>query len=54
MLEIKSWILSFGSSAEVLQPPELRKSIEEEIRHLQRVYGSSSIQHPHSSTGEKA
>lgn len=54
ILEIKSWILSFGSSAEVLQPPELRKSIEEEIRHLQRVYGSSSIQRPHSSTGEKA
>jgi len=53
LLEIKSWVFSFGSSAEVIQPLELRHGIEEEIRQLQEVYGNSTNQRPHSSVGRK-
>ncbi|ADQ14414.1 helix-turn-helix transcriptional regulator [Halanaerobium hydrogeniformans] len=36
--EIKSWILSFGSDAEVLQPASLKKEIEAEIKKMLKIY----------------
>jgi predicted DNA-binding transcriptional regulator YafY len=32
--EIKRWVLSYGSHAEVLEPPFLRKEVEEEIQKM--------------------
>ncbi|MFH2098064.1 MAG: WYL domain-containing protein [Pseudomonadota bacterium] len=36
--EIRSWVLSLGSEAEVMEPPELIKSILEELRALHDLY----------------
>ena len=36
--DIKSWILSFGSEAEVLAPENLKKEIREEVGKLSRLY----------------
>lgn len=44
--EIKSWILSFGASAEVLEPDSLREEIREEIRRLQRSYDATPCHKP--------
>lgn len=37
--EVKSWVLSFGSSAEVLEPEELRNEIANDLTILARTYG---------------
>jgi predicted DNA-binding transcriptional regulator YafY len=39
--ELKSWILSFGSRAVVLEPEELRREIAEELRTLLGAYEAS-------------
>lgn len=39
MKEIKSWILSFGSSVEVLSPENLRQEIQDEWAYLLKEYG---------------
>jgi predicted DNA-binding transcriptional regulator YafY len=36
--EIKRWVLSFGRHAEVLEPKELRASVLEDCRELERMY----------------
>lgn len=36
--ELRSWILSMGNSAKVLQPLELKDQIEKEIRQMSRIY----------------
>jgi predicted DNA-binding transcriptional regulator YafY len=38
LTEIKQWVLSFGSHAEVLGPEELREEIREEVKQLGKVY----------------
>jgi len=40
-LEIKSWILSFGSSAEVLSPESLRDEIKQELQSASSLYAES-------------
>lgn len=37
-IEIKSWILSFGPSAMVLEPPELRAEIQADLERLLEAY----------------
>ena len=39
LTEVKSWVLSFGAAAEVLEPQDLRLDIQREILRLQSVYG---------------
>jgi len=39
--ELKSWVLSFGSKAVVLEPEGLREEITNELRALLAAYGSS-------------
>lgn len=39
-IEIKSYVLSFGSSAEVLQPQSLRDEVAQELRHAAAMYNS--------------
>jgi predicted DNA-binding transcriptional regulator YafY len=36
--EVLSWILGFGSAAEVLEPPELRKTLREELLTAAQAY----------------
>lgn len=36
--EIKSWILSMGKNAEVLEPKELAKEIQEELKAMTQIY----------------
>jgi predicted DNA-binding transcriptional regulator YafY len=36
--EVISWILGFGSAAEVLQPPSLRKQLSEELQRAAAIY----------------
>lgn len=36
--EVKTWVLSMGSYAEVLEPEKLREDIIEEIKMLRRIY----------------
>lgn len=37
-LEIMAWILSYGSHAELLEPPELRKELRRQIKGLREIY----------------
>jgi proteasome accessory factor B len=41
--EIKSWILSFGHHAVVLEPQELREEIVREVQWLSRIYAGKSV-----------
>jgi len=36
--ELRSWVLSFGSGAEVLEPQELREEVARELRHTAALY----------------
>lgn len=40
-LEVKKWVLSWGSGAEVLKPKELRMEIQEELRKMVQQYEST-------------
>ncbi|MGE5606410.1 MAG: helix-turn-helix transcriptional regulator [Bacteroidota bacterium] len=42
LTEIKQWVLSFGSHAEVLEPEELRKEIRQEVERMREIYGQDS------------
>jgi predicted DNA-binding transcriptional regulator YafY len=37
--EVKKWILGWGSAAEVLEPPELREEIRQELKEMAGRYG---------------
>ena len=39
IVEIQSWILSWGGAAEVLEPPELREAIATSVRRAAERYG---------------
>ncbi|AFS77691.1 helix-turn-helix type 11 domain-containing protein [Gottschalkia acidurici 9a] len=39
--EIKSWIMSMGSNAEVIEPEELKEDILNEIENLFKIYGKT-------------
>jgi predicted DNA-binding transcriptional regulator YafY len=41
-VEVKSWVLSFGRDAEVLQPESLRAEVAEELETMRARYRSSS------------
>ena len=36
--EVQRWVLQYGAHAEVLSPPELRQTVQEEIRRMTQVY----------------
>jgi proteasome accessory factor B len=38
LIEIKSWVLSFGAAAEVLEPESLRKEVRWELRNAANMY----------------
>lgn len=38
-LELRRWLMSYGSECEVLEPAELRKEISEEIKQMTESYG---------------
>jgi len=38
--DIKSWVLSFGAAAELLEPGDLRREIADELQSLVRFYAS--------------
>lgn len=38
--EVKRWVLTYGASAEVLEPAELRRRVKEEFVEALRAYGS--------------
>ena len=44
--ELKSWVLSFGSAAEVLEPTSLRDQIAEEAKALIQLYSASKSPRP--------
>lgn len=39
-MELVSWILSYGAHAEVLEPPELRRQVKQQIREMREFYRS--------------
>lgn len=41
--EVKSWVLSFGANAVVLEPEELRQDIESDLEKLLRSYGKTPL-----------
>ena len=45
-LEIKSWILSFGASAVILEPDSLREAVAEELQQMLKAYQPTSQHHP--------
>jgi len=38
LVEVQSWILSFGPRAEAIEPPELREAVKDDLRRLREVY----------------
>lgn len=40
LMELVSWILSYGANAEVLGPPELRKEVKRQVREMREFYRS--------------
>lgn len=40
--EVKRWVLKFGSGAEVIDPPELRKRVMDELSSALRGYGGAT------------
>ena len=38
LVEVKYWVLSFGSHAEVLKPESLREECMAEIKQMRQVY----------------
>jgi predicted DNA-binding transcriptional regulator YafY len=38
LVEVQSWILSFGPRAEALEPPELREAVKADLERLREVY----------------
>ncbi len=38
--EIRIWILGWGAEAEVLEPPELRREVAEQLSQAAAQYGS--------------
>ncbi len=49
--EIRSWVLSFGAKAVVLEPEGLRREIAEELRAMAAAYGPD-VSHPEGSEPE--
>lgn len=43
MTEIKNWILSYGSSVEVIRPEELKQEIVKEINKMQAIYKKTNV-----------
>lgn len=44
--ELKSWILSFGPAAEVLEPANLREEISNDVRRMMSTYGPHAPTQP--------
>jgi hypothetical protein len=51
-VEIKSWALSFGAAAEVLEPTELRTEIADDLKQMMEKYNAGSAQPSSPSIGE--
>lgn len=40
--EIRRWVMQFGSHAEVIEPPELREAVSQEVAAMWSTYGSAN------------
>ncbi|NTV32371.1 MAG: WYL domain-containing protein, partial [Deltaproteobacteria bacterium] len=38
---VKRWVMRYGAQAEVLEPPELREMIMQEVREMGEIYGDN-------------
>lgn len=46
LVEVKNWVLQFGSDAEVLEPESLREEIMAEVEELRKVYSKGESWEP--------